>query len=118
MVEIYPRDVFQLEATGMAGAGEGEGGDAALHPLDPESLVKKVISAKDRSIFHPAPMEGGVAGVQDAKVWARVQATVREREASWKREREGGGTFDFAVMWLVVGGWWFVGYFWRLLSSM
>lgn len=61
----------------MAGGGEGEGGGAALRPLDPESLVKKVISAKDRTIFHPAPMEDGVADVADAKVWARVQATVR-----------------------------------------
>lgn len=75
----------------MAGAGEGEGGEAALQPLDPESLVKKVISAKDRTIFHPAPMEDGVAGVPDAKVWARVQATVRgvleegERKGGWGR---------------------------------
>lgn len=71
----------------MAGGGESEGGDAALHPLDPESLVKKVISANDRTIFHPAPMEDGVAGVADAKVWARVQATVRGVFG----QEEGGG---------------------------
>lgn len=51
-------------------------GDASLRPLDPDSLVRKVISVKDRSIFHPAPMEDGVSGVPDARVWARVQATV------------------------------------------
>lgn len=45
-------------------------------PFDPESLVRKVI-VKDRAVFHPAPMEDGALGVPDAKVWARLQATVR-----------------------------------------
>lgn len=75
VVETYPRDFLRANAEAM-GAGD-EGGNAALLPLDPDSLVRKVISAKDRTIFHPAPMEDGAAGVADAKIWARVQATVR-----------------------------------------
>ncbi len=74
MVETYPRDIFEREAAAAAGS---EGGDDALQPLNPDSLVKKVVSAKDRTIFHPAPTEDGVPGVADAKIWARVQATVR-----------------------------------------
>lgn len=74
MVETYPRDIFRAGAEAIGSEG---GGDASLLPLDADSLVKKEISSKDRKIFHPAPMEDGVAGVADAKIWARVQATVR-----------------------------------------
>lgn len=73
MVETYPRDIFQ--GAGTAAGSEGE--DDAFQPLNPDSLVKKVISTKDRTIFHPAPTEDGISGVADAKIWARVQATVR-----------------------------------------
>ncbi|CAN0398170.1 unnamed protein product, partial [Laminaria digitata] len=66
VVETYPRDIFQ--------AGADEGGEDGIHPLEPESLVRKAVSVKDRTIFHPAPMEDGVSGVPDAKVWARMQA--------------------------------------------
>ena len=58
--------------------GASEEGDAGIHPLEPECLVRKAVSVKDRTIFHPAPMEDGVSDVPDAKVWARIQATVSE----------------------------------------
>ncbi|CAM9811102.1 unnamed protein product, partial [Ectocarpus sp. 8 AP-2014] len=74
VVETYPRDIFQANADALGGGDEG--GDASLHPLNPESLVRKAISTKDRTVFHPAPMEDGVSEVADAKIWARVQATV------------------------------------------
>ena len=76
-METYPRDIFQPEAGGL---GSG-GGDTGLRPLDPESLVRKVVAVKDRTVFHPAPMEDGVSSVPDAKVWARLKATVRD--AAW-----------------------------------
>lgn len=70
---MYPRDIFQAGAEAV-GVGEGE---TVFRPLPPESLVKEALSSKDRSIVHPAPMEDDTAGgVPDAKVWARVQATV------------------------------------------
>lgn len=69
-METYPRDIFQGEDESV-GAGNTE-----LRPLDPENLVRKVVSVKDRTVFHPAPTEGGTSIVPDARIWARVQATV------------------------------------------
>lgn len=74
VVEVYSRDIFQAVAEGV---GVGEGNDV-FRPLLPTSPVNKILSFKDRSIVHPAPMEEDTSeGVPDAKVWARVQATVR-----------------------------------------
>lgn len=87
MVETYLRDIFQAGAEAMGGGGS-EGGDTKLIPLDPECLARKAISVKDREVFHPAPMEDGASRVAGAKIWARVQATVRKRRRRSKRSRK------------------------------
>lgn len=58
----------------------GEGDTPPLVPFNPDSLVRKVVSVKDRTIFNPAPTEDGAYDVPDAKIWARLQATVRKRK--------------------------------------